>query len=581
MRILPILAIAALVLLELTTASGARADWPTSPTVNVPICTSPGLQLIPSVASDLAGGVIIAWYDQRGVDFDVYAQHVFASGALDPAWPLNGRLVCNAAGNQSSPKVVSDGAGGVIVAWQDSRAGTASDIYAHHLRGDGALDPAWSANGLAVCTAAGVQSSIAIVGDAAGGALLLWRDTRNDTDLYAMRVLASGQVDPGWPANGLAVASGAGAQLFPNVVSDRHGGMLLAWQDFRNGPTPDIYAQHLLVNGTLPAGWTVNGVAVCNAAEAQQFPSVDYDGAGGALVGWEDLRNGVTTDIFVQHVRANGTMDPTWPANGAVACAAGGNQTRARVATDAAGGLFVGWTDARAGSIPALYAQHVLANGSLDPAWPAADLAFCPVFGSHLGLTFMADGTGGVLAVWDDARSGLDVYASHMLASGSVDPLWPLTGRAVSTATQGQNAGGAAIPDGSGGLIVAWSDTRAIAVTNNDIYAQRVQANGQLGGSVLDAPVGPVGALELAALAPTPSRSGRFGMRYSLPRGGDVSFALLDVSGRLLASRELGWQPAGAHAFEWDLGLRVPPGLHFVRLGFGPQTRTVRAVTLD
>src|SRR6185436_1155365 len=99
------------------------------------------------------------------------------------------------------------------------------------------------------------------------------------------------------------------------------------------------------------------------------------------------------------------------------------------VVHDGAGGAFVGWTDARAGSIPALYAQHLLSNGTLDPAWPVGDLGFNMAFGNHINLVLLPDGTGGALAVWDDGRSGLDVYAHHLLVNGTVDPGWPANGR--------------------------------------------------------------------------------------------------------------------------------------------------------
>lgn len=559
----------------------ASADWPSTPTANLPICTATNLQLVPAIATDLAGGAYIAWHDLRGGSTtDIYAQHVLASGVVDPTWPLNGVLVCGATGSQTIPRLVSDGSGGVLLGWTDSRSGTA-DIYAHHLLASGTVDPAWPANGLAVCTATGSQSGVQVVSDAAGGALLAWRDLRNDTDLYVMRVRSNGVVDPGWPADGLPLASGIGAQKFGAVIpviSDGQGGLFATWQDTRDGLEPDIYAQHLLVNGSSAAGWPANGLAVCKATNVQQFPSVSSDSAGGIFVGWEDLRNGTSADIYAQHVRASGLVDPGWPADGRAVCTATGHQARCAVQRDLSGGVYVVWVDYRAGSIPALSAQHLLANGTLDPAWPADDLAFNPTFGSHSDIALLPDGTGGALAVWDDGRNGLDVYAQHILITGVVDPTWPAGGRAVSNATSGQDASGAAIQDGSGGLIVAWSDQRS---GSNDIYAQRVQANSQLGGTVVDVPRGGPSALSLSPLSPTPSRGDRFGLRFMLPRAGRVSLELIDIAGRHEARRDLGTLSAGPHELDWRPGARVAPGLHFVRLRFDGESRTVRAVTIN
>ncbi|MEQ1833808.1 MAG: hypothetical protein ABL977_12195 [Candidatus Eisenbacteria bacterium] len=582
---LPIRIAMAVLALCIATAP-TRADWPSSATVNLPVCTSPNLQSGHAIASDLAGGVFIAWNDLRnGVDTDVYAQHVLSTGVIDPVWPVHGVAITALLGAQNGPKIISDGSGGAYLAWQDFRTGSAatSDVYAQHLRSDGTVDPAWPANGLAVCTAAGQQASVNLLSDEAGGAIVAWRDLRNDTDLFAARVLSNGQLDPAWAVNGNPIVSGAGGQNNMVLAPDGHGGLIATWTDTRNGASADIYAQRLLQNGSIAPGWPVNGIAVCTAVGLQQIPDIAPDAAGGAFIGWEDYRPGLTADIYIHHLRANGTLDPTWPADGSLACAAGGNQTRASVAAGAAGGVFAAWIDARSGSIPALYAQHLLANGSLDPAWPVADLNFCAAFGNHSGLVVLPDGSGGALVVWDDRRDGgvADVYAHHLLSTGAADAAWPVNGRGVSVATGSQSGAGAVLADGSGGLIVAWTDSRTFTTSNNDIYAQRVQANGTLGGSVLDVPQGRVTGLELAPLAPTPARSDRLGLRYTLPRAGHVQLELLDVAGRMLAVHDLGIQSAGPHAFDWAPQTRVHAGLQFVRLRFGGDTRTVRAVIVE
>lgn len=568
-------------------AAPARADWPTSASVNLPVCTSPNLQSGQTLVPDLAGGVFIVWGDLRnGVEFDIYVQHVLSSGVVDPTWPVNGLAITTSmTGAQVNPAAITDGAGGVVLAWQDVRTGSVAnpDVYAQHLRADGTVDPAWPTSGVAVCTAPGQQGLIRMLSDQAAGAIVAWRDQRNDTDLYAARVQANGQLDPAWAVNGNPIVSGAGGQNNMVLAPDGHGGLIATWTDTRNGAAADIYAQRLLQNGSVAPGWPVNGIAVCTAAGLQQLPSIAPDAAGGAFIGWEDYRPGPTADIYAHHVRANSTLDPAWAVDGSAVCLAAGNQTRGRVAADAAGGVFVAWIDARAGSIPAFYAQHLLANGSRDAAWPVSDLNFCAAFGNHVNLVLLPDGTGGALAAWDDARNGggLDVFAHHLLAAGIADPAWPVNGRGVSVMIGSQNAAGAVLADGSGGLIVAWSDTRTFATSGNDIYAQRVQANGALGGSVLDVPLGRVTGLELAPLAPTPARSDRLGLRYTLPRDGHVRLELLDVAGRMLAEHDLGLQDAGSHAYDWAPPTRIAAGLQFVRLRFGADTRTVRAVIVE
>src|SRR6185436_10418227 len=161
------------------------------------------------------GGAIVAWHDNRtGEKYDgtyeindIYAQHVLASGAVDGAWPADGRGLCTATGDQRSATIVSDGAGGAVVTWQDSRAGN-YDIYTQRVLASGAVDGAWPADGRALCTAAGGQISPTIVSDGAGGAIVTWSDARSPgtgSDIYAQHLLASGAVDGAWPADGRAL----------------------------------------------------------------------------------------------------------------------------------------------------------------------------------------------------------------------------------------------------------------------------------------------------------------------------------------------------------------------------------------
>ncbi|MBI4725788.1 hypothetical protein HY768_00945 [candidate division TA06 bacterium] len=119
----------------------------------VPICTAADSQQCPTIVSDGAGGAIIAWQDYRGTDYDIYAQRVSASGV--PLWTANGVAICTNTGGQRFSTVASDGAGGAIITWRDARSGTNYDIYAQRVSASGV--PLWTANGVAVCTATGHQ----------------------------------------------------------------------------------------------------------------------------------------------------------------------------------------------------------------------------------------------------------------------------------------------------------------------------------------------------------------------------------------------------------------------------------------
>jgi hypothetical protein len=462
-------------------AAPTFAAWPNQPTVNLPICTTANNQQAPVLVPDGVGGALIAWSDARGASFDIYSQHVLPSGVVDPAWPANGRALCVATNNQQYPAIVSDGAGGAIVAWNDMRGGVAWDIYARHVFASGVLDPAWPVDGRAICTAAGSQESLDIISDGSGGAIITWWDSRLSAnyDIYAQHVLANGTVDAAWPTDGRALCVAAGNQIAPTIVSDGTGGAIIAWNDLRSGVSNDIYAQHVQAGGAADPAWPVDGRAVCTATSQQYRPTIVSDGAGGAIVTWYDLRGGSNYDIYAQHVLASGFPDPAWPADGRALCTAANSQYDPELVTDGAGGAIVTWYDSRSGTNYDIYAQHVLASGVADPAWPADGRALCAAASDQTVPTIVADGSGGAIVSWQDFRGGAayDIYAQHVLASGAVDPTWPVDGRAISTATNAQVAP-ASVSDGAGGSIVVWQDLRS---SYYDIYAQRVARYGYLG----------------------------------------------------------------------------------------------------
>ena len=128
-----------------------------------------GDQYIPTITSDGAGGAIVTWEDSRSGNYDIYAQRVNASGAVQ--WTADGVALCTATGSQWAPTITSDGAGGAIVTWQDYRSGN-YDIYAQRVNASGAVQ--WTADGVALCTATGYQGAPTITSDGAGGAIVTW-----------------------------------------------------------------------------------------------------------------------------------------------------------------------------------------------------------------------------------------------------------------------------------------------------------------------------------------------------------------------------------------------------------------------
>jgi predicted lipoprotein with Yx(FWY)xxD motif len=544
----------------------ALAAWPSDPTINVPICTFVQNQTEPEIVSDGAGGAIIVWEDFRPtsgtVEVDIYAQRVDATGSV--TWTADGVGLCTYAGWQRFPVIVSDGAGGAIVAWEDSR-GVGKDVYAQRVNANGT--PQWTADGVALCTFGNDQMRLAITTDGSGGAIVTWDDRRGGPfDVYAQRVNASGV--PQWTADGVAVSVAASNQEFASVATDGLGGAIITWQDFRTFPA-DIYAQRLNASGV--AQWTDNGVALCTAVDTQTEPLIISDGAGGAVITWTDGRAGSASlewDIYVQKVNASGV--PQWAADGVALCTVAKRQWLPAIATDGAGGAIVTWVDQRNGwpSYDDILAQRV--DGSGVPQWTADGVVICGTDGSQADPGIVSDGAGGAIIAWGNPPG--DIFGQRVDASGVSQ--WTADGDSVSAAAGGQS-GPVLVSAGVGSAIVAWDDTRS--GTSTDVYAQRVPLGGVVGIPEGDLP----SAVWLAAASPNPSR-GMTMIRLGLPHEANASLLLFDAAGRRVRTLIDTTLPAGEHLVEWDgrdaAGARARSGFYIMRLQVGETVRTAKLI---
>ena len=450
MRFCLLLALLLLVLVPVT----SHAQWIFN---GKPISTATNTQTAPVAVSDGAGGAIITWQDARAFINDIYAQRIDATGAVK--WTIDGVAICAALNAQVNPRIVSDGAGGAIIGWIDSRNGN-QDIYAQRVNAAGAVQ--WTADGVVVCNATLTQSALSMTADGAGGAILTWGDTRNaiSEDIYAQRLNSAGVAQ--WTVNGVLVCGAANNQDVPVIVTDGAAGAVIAWQDGRSSSV-DIYAQRM--NSTGVAQWTANGNAVCSAANTQANLAIASDGAGGAVMTWEDFRSGTSMDIYVQ--RFNSAAAPLLPADGAPVCTNGSDQYGPQIVWDNTTGYSIAWYDYRSGSGD-IYAQRFSPAG--NPQWTQDGQPVCTTINGQVVESMVSDGAGGIVMAWQDGRNvtSVDVFAQRMDATGL--QVWQADGVPLTTAS-GAQIGPVVVADGTGGIVAAWVDGRS---GNNDIYAQHV-----------------------------------------------------------------------------------------------------------
>lgn len=643
----------------------------------VAVCNSPGDQLTPQIASDGSGGALIAWATTFN-NADVYVQRVNGSGVAQ--WTPNGVALCTAVNDQSAQYVTGDGSGGAYVVWQDQRAGVGVyDVYGQHVNASGT--PLWTANGLNFCTATGNQVAPRIVADASGGVITAWYDTRGGQgDIYAQHTASAGTML--WGANGVAICTATNDQNFSVITADGSGGAIIAWNDYRNAGVSDIYAQR--INGSGTTQWAANGVALCTNVGIQQNPAIASDGAQGAVVAWQDNR-GFNSDVFAQRVSATGA--PLWTTDGVAVSTAVGTQQLISVVPDMGGGAIMAWNDYRNGTEADSYTQRVERYGQLGspepsvvnvrdvPAdqgghvsveWNASYLDGDPYNSvasynvwrqapRSLALAAMARGSNrwqtttlaGQTFYWELVGSqtarGFTGYSyvspttSDSVASGnlptyfmiearssgtagwssaadsgySVDNLAPATpapfaGEYLGATTalhwgangeadfamyrlyRGSTSG--FVPDESN-RIATLPDTGYVDAAGAPYYYKlaAVDVHGNLSGYASLLPSGTVAVgggaparLDLAVASSNPARQGA-DFRFTLPAAGRVSLVLLDSRGRRVRELARGTFAAGTHPAAWDgrddSGSPAASGIYFARLETMRESRMAR-VTL-
>ncbi len=444
MRVRPALsAIVVVPILVLTFAAPARAIWRTGGIAVGLYPTSYAL------AADGSGGLLVPWCSSSGAWFERFS----ANGdtlIAPPGSPLPASLV-----GQLGTVMFPDGLGGRFMSFGYSLYG---GLLLHV---DATLTPTFGP----------IDAGTVIVPATPGRVLSFQQPAASPT---VECFTSTGAVAPGWPAMpGVTLCTASlGYRNLVGAVSDSSGGAYVVWSDYRDG-IADTYAQHVLANGSLAAGWDPGGIRIRTAAGEQTEQSLVADGSGGAVIAWVDDRAGLTFGhVQLQRIRPSGAL--AWGVGDASPSTVASPQSTPLLAQDTRGGVYVVWQDARNGP-PQLMAQRMDSTGAVAPGWPAGGLALCNSPHAQTSAAIAADATG-LYAAWVDTRDGThqNVYAQRLDASGAVGAGWSPLGVGIGVLTANQSHV-AILPDGTGGAFVGWV---LDAGSWFDLRAGRVDASG-------------------------------------------------------------------------------------------------------
>ncbi len=446
-----------------------HAQWSADAATNNVLCTQLYDQQDVKITEDGKGGALITWLDYRAdaamKKGDIYVQRINSSGAV--LWTANGIGACVQASDQTAPAIVSDSAGGAFIIWVDFRNGN-RDVYIQKIDSNGVAQ--WTANGVGIAVGSGQQQNPRIINDGAQGAIVVYEDSVSNKNISAQRIDGNGNIL--WTGGGVVICNANGFQINPHLVTDGSNGAVITWQDKRNGSDYDIYAQGVAANGTIQ--WTSNGIVLCQFATTQSNPKITPDYLGGAIVAWQDKRMGVDFDIYAQYINGNGVTQ--WTSGGKSICSAAGSQSAIDMINDTSiNGAIISWKDGRNGQMD-IYAQKISYSGTLQ--WTANGAPVVNTVFDQINPNVISDVAGGAIVAWQDSSAGnWDVRTQHLSANGAM--LWKPAGIDVGVAANHQT-GVKNISDGNGGSIYAFQDKRN--TIDFDVYVFKVNANGNATG---------------------------------------------------------------------------------------------------
>jgi hypothetical protein len=513
------------------------------------VCVADGKQRLPSIVSDGCKGTIIVWQDFRDGFEDYYAQRIDSNGVV--LWAENGVRFCASGGtnidtNMSFPVAVSDGFGGAIVVWSDTRSGL-NYTFAQRISLNGEI--LWSENGVKLSSnISRDESNYNLASDGSGGAVFVWRMAGeilyNRSDLYAQRITADGIID--WDPFGVGICvSPDWGCYWDKIILGNDNDVFVVWEDTRTS-VGKVYAQKLDLSGNVQ--WAENGIPVCDGSEApQDYPVVINDSGSGVLISWLDSRTQLTNDIIVQNLSEDGNIN--WDPLGVVVYHTEENwdQGDLSMVSDGMGGGIVSWNERRTGYYDnRIYAKKIQSDGSIP----------VPTFLQE----YLADVTGdGVMLSWSISGSGgNEVFVVSRKEPESPEYL------EIQRITSGQN-------------VYSFDYVDKTCLPGKS-YVYRVAVEDGLDTRVLfetQVLSMPPATMVLYQNHPNPFNPSTT-IEYFLPARSLVTLDIYDAAGKHVNRLINGYVESGHNRVLWDgtdsEGRRVSSGMYFYRLDAGKTT---------
>lgn len=558
--------------LTLSVAGSAAGQWSADSLGNLEVCDAANEQSVPKIAPTSDGGCFVSWFDSRSGGYCLYLQRIDADGneLFDP----DGLLISD---HEQQSWLVDydmavDAGDNAVIVFSDTRnTPDELDVSAYRISSDGEF--LWGPDG--VCLSNPSESSFeaapTVAVTPAGNSIFAWGVSGSDYTLTFQKLSADG--DKLWGNWGLTVEDPSGDLSMPIVVPSGLDSAIVLFKSSTGSYPYQVTRLYVgLLDTSGPWGWEGGSVLVYNSGHISPWtvPEIVPDGEGGAVMSWYDAADLSTFEVWVQRVDADGNL--MFPANGAQAST--NSEDRLHMNPSAffypeEGYTLVFWVEENDNQNQyGVYGQKFLPGG--QRMWADGGLELVPLGSSQISFVRAQGDPDGIYVSYLRGSGNASVRTHRLLYSGW-DEWGPVT---LSAASLGGKDDLIQCPGCWGSGILAWCDNR----NDYGIYAQNINPDGTMGP-----PTGVETEPGLAApsLAVTANPAmGCADLVFSTPAGGEVSLLVFDLSGRSVATLVDGSLPAGEHEASWAAGDGVPSGVYLVVLRAGGLAVQARIVLL-
>ncbi|HTE33127.1 MAG TPA: T9SS type A sorting domain-containing protein, partial [Chryseolinea sp.] len=367
------------------------------------------------------------WINLESGQIRHYAQKISPNGQLQ--WTPGGVLVCPATVSQVVYyQLISDGQGGAILLWDDSRAGP-NQVFAQRIDGNGTLQ--WLLNGLPCTPQYTFMSSYEAVPDSTGGMILCWiinTGLISRNDVFVQHFSHDGT--PLWGAGGKNICNANSDQLFCKIAKDADDNVIVIWQDFRLDPVwSQIYGQRIDSAGNIK--WQTDGSLLADSVSpTPTVAKIATDTRKGAIITWlDDFMGGQSTIAHLRAVRVDSTGSFVWMKKEVATWQELQLPADYKLVADFNGGCFISWTKVVTYGLGAydvydLGAQHVFADGLMEFGTNGKNVSSVPMNQYYQQL--VSDSNGVAIVAWSDLRnnSDYDLYAMRITELTSLPVTW-------------------------------------------------------------------------------------------------------------------------------------------------------------